>query len=224
MTFRDISKSNAEKDILRKDSQISAQERVLHVAEIEKLRNLNSELNKGLAKLHDDLKKSFDIADVLREDLDESRRQSSTAELTLREQTLELDRVKAQLVVQSSERDGLLALLDQQNGAMKMQARQTNEAFKMLHEKQVLLENFSKSSSVGMDEFAGLQADLQSLLDTDGTLLHSELVDSKKLTSMISVLRDRVQQGSVLRAQLEQERVSHKNELEIENLWVSKIN
>eukprot|EP01041_Mallomonas_annulata_P007890 gene7890-16153_t len=153
----------------------------------------------------------------LRTKIEEVTREARVQLLTA--QQLMDSRLKSEVDVLTTERDNLSALVRQQEQALNMQQQQAQTSMKMLYQRQAALADLEHRSvaSNGADELQHLQDMLHNVLSREGDVLQGEVADARRLTGMISALRDKLQSVNILHDNLAAER-SLRQDLEDQNM------
>ena len=191
---------------LRKISAAQLKENEQTLAEFDKLRAAYDEVNLRLTRCQEDMLRSGNINQSLQREINSIKYAYNTIEATMREQTLELDKQRVEIEVVSTERDSLLTNAQQHKSLIALQSQQTEEALKMQWQRQEALERVEKDAEFSVSQLMSIQDGLQKLFAREGTLIHSELVDAKKLTGMLTLVRDRMLEVNNIRLELERER------------------
>jgi len=224
----------------QQECQILQQEKEVVENEVLDLKNLmaekEEEADNKMSSLEDELRLAMDhvttavkerdrtnaeITSVLKEKADMAARE---VVLTQRIQELQLDvekannesKVKSELEIVKLQRDSLFEVIKQQEQALHMQQQQSEASLKMLHQRQAALDRYEQRSEGEHDELSHLQENLQQLLAQEGQTLYSELIDAKKLISVISSVREKVVECGVLKediARLEEEKEEVENRM-----------
>lgn len=202
----DLLATIAEIKELRKLSASQIKENEQTLAEFDKLRATYDEVNQRLTRCQDDMLRSGNINQSLQREINSIKYAYNTMEASFREQTLELDKQRVEIEALSSERDSLLTNAQQQKSMLALQSQQTEEALKMQWQRQETLERVEKDAEFSISQLMSIQDGLQKLFAREGTLIHSELVDAKKLTGMLTLVRDRMLEVNNIRLELERER------------------
>jgi hypothetical protein len=175
-------------------------------------------LKKGLVSarenFQEELRKSNEVSAKLTAEANQGKTSQLAAEKIAREMIRTVERTKSEVGALTLERDSLLGIIDRQEAAMKLQHQQSEASLKMLHQRQAALERVETDAANSMDELLRLQDGLEGMLTREGTALHSELLDAKRLTAIISTLRDRMNAATALNEELIKER-SMRMDLEI---------
>jgi len=165
-----------------------------------------AEMARAIDKLHGDLHKSKNAYQEITLELTASKTAQNSAEGSMREFKRQAERAKAELAVMAAERDSLKRMVETQESTLKLQYQQSEASLKMLQQRQTALERFETQNVVTVDELTRLQDGLQALLTNEGSALHSEIMDARKLTGMISSMRERMQEVASLQEELNIER------------------
>jgi chromosome segregation ATPase len=176
------------------------------IAEFEKLRNGCDELNSQLLKGQEDLSKANSLSQSLQREVNSLKFAYNTAEIALREQSMETERMKSELDNAMAERDRLLVTAEQQKSALAVQAKRSEDSLKSLWDRQETLERVEKDADYSLNQLVTVQEGLQSLLAQEGILMHSELLGVKKLVTVLSSVRDRLLEINTIRSELEAEK------------------
>jgi chromosome segregation ATPase len=176
------------------------------IAEFEKLRNGCDELNSQLLKGQEDLSKANSLSQSLQREVNSLKFAYNTAEIALREQSMETERMKTELDNAMAERDRLLVTAEQQKSALAVQAKRSEDSLKSLWDRQETLERVEKDADYSLNQLVTVQEGLQSLLAQEGILMHSELLGVKKLVTVLSSVRDRLLEINTIRSELEAEK------------------
>ena len=194
----------------------------IYIGEIEMLKTMYQKdvevLKKGLVNakenFQEELRKANEVSAKLSADVNEAKTSQLAAEKIAREMIRTIERIKSEVGALTLERDSLLGIIDRQEAAMKLQHQQSEASLKMLHQRQAALERVETDAANSMDELLRLQDGLEGMLTREGTALHSELLDAKRLTAIISTIRERMNDATKLNEELIKER-SMRMDLEI---------
>ena len=186
----------------------------IYIGEIETLKNMYQKdvevLKKGLVNAKDnfqeELRKADEFNAKLSAEANESKTSQLAAEKIAREMIRTIERMKSEVGALTLERDSLLGIIDRQEAAIKLQHQQSEASLKMLHQRQAALERVESDAATNMDELVRLQEGLEGMLTREGSALHSELLDAKRLTEIISTLRERMNESTILNEELVKER------------------
>jgi len=155
-----------------------------------------------LRSQNENVGKKFEAASVKVVRMDDLERQATTL-------TLQAEKTKADLAVLASEKESLVALLAQKDSLMQVQAQQSERAVRMLQLKINGLERAASFSAAlagappppaapqakySDDDYSHLQNRLSSLLNSEGQILRSELVDTHKLTGIVKEMAVKLQE------------------------------
>jgi hypothetical protein len=182
-----------------KEQELSSEER-------QRLQTVIDDLTSKLGRSQDDLGRSNNITQSLQRDLNSIKGGYNSLELLMRDQAIELERLKSEIISTKSERDSLLALSEHQRLALQTQSLRSEDSLKTLWERQESLERVEREASCTVDQLLNIQEGLQNLLAHEGTLVHSELLSAKKLTGMLAGIREKISETNSIRAELEHER------------------
>lgn len=163
-----------------------------------------------------------EITSVLKEKADMAAREVL---LTQRIQELQMEvekannesKVKSELEIVKLQRDSLFEIIKQQEQALHMQQQQSEASLKMLHQRQAALDRYEQRSEGEHDELSDLQQNLQNLLANEGQTLYSELIDAKKLISVVGTVKEKVLEVGLLKediARLEDEKHAQRSRIE----------
>lgn len=174
----------------------------------DKVRVLEDELRLALDHvtnaLHDRDKSNTEIKMILKEKHELSGKELL---LTSRIQDLQLEleraynesKIKSELDVVKLQRDSLFEIIKQQEASLQFQNSQHEASMKMLHQRQAALDRFEQRQEGGSDELSKLEVAMQQMLTREGQSLHMELLDAKKLTTVIAGAREKIQENHKLR-------------------------
>lgn len=222
----ELEKARADVVIVKQDkSSLKAEVdslKSIYIGEIEMLKTMYQKdvevLKKGLVSakenFQEELRKSNEVSAKLTAEANQAKTSQLAAEKIAREMIRTVERTKSEVGALTLERDSLLGIIDRQEAAMKLQHQQSEASLKMLHQRQAALERVETDAANSMDELLRLQDGLEGMLTREGTALHSELLDAKRLTAIISTLRDRMNAATALNEELIKER-SMRMDLEI---------
>lgn len=204
--------------------------------EIESLKGLLSEktdeYQKKIHSLEDEVKLSMEhVNSVIKE------RDRTNAEITLilkekaemasrevnltkriQELVLEVERahneskLKSELEIIKLQRDSLYEMIKQQENALSLQQKQSEVSLKMLHQRQAALDRYEQKYFNENDEINILQENLQKLLNSEGELLQSEVLDGKKLLQMVINIKEKINENNYLKDEIDKLE-SEKNEI-----------
>lgn len=206
------------------------QERELYQNEIDQLRDANVAFNESNGQLHTDIRLTEAAVQAARSEIAELQQMNALADASIVEKTRLLERLQAEHSVLVSERDSLASLCDHQAKSLKLQSQQSEASLKMLQQRQSALERIEKEATINLDDWDSLQegttifdalychhfkplyipvhSGLKGMLAQEGSLLHSELLDAKRLTGMIASMRERAQEAALLQEELVKERAA----------------
>jgi chromosome segregation ATPase len=206
VSCRDLTAATAEVKSVKKSEATARKAQETAIAEFEKLRNGCDELNSQLLKGQEDLSKANSLSQSLQREVNSLKFAYNTAEIALREQSMETERMKSELDNAMAERDRLLVTAEQQKSALAVQAKRSEDSLKSLWDRQETLERVEKDADYSLNQLVTVQEGLQSLLAQEGILMHSELLGVKKLVTVLSSVRDRLLEINTIRSELEAEK------------------
>jgi hypothetical protein len=128
------------------------------------------------------------------------------------ELTLLIGRLQTGLGALTGERDDLVRVVAQKDQLLGAQSQQVELTLRMMQQRQSALDmseqTASEIGSVGQqgEDFGRLHESLRELFASEGRVLHSELLDTKKLTAMVRDLREKMLQQESLQGLLDRER------------------
>ena len=99
-------------------------------------------------------------------------------------------RYKSDVQAITRDRDSLIALIDQQEIAMKLQNQQYESTLKVLQKRQEALDKLEEEAGFVEDELSRLQRKLTDFLQREGDNMVNETMDVKKFVMVISEVRD----------------------------------
>ena len=111
-------------------------------------------------------------------------------------------KVKSELEVVKLQRDSLYEIINQQEKQIQVQQQQAESSLKMLHQRQEALDRYEQKTGGDMDELMSLQNSLHKMLTNEGELLHSELIDARRMTEVISTVKGKVQEAKLLKEEV----------------------
>lgn len=107
----------------------------------------------------------------------------------------DFEKLLHELKAVSTERDSANSMLQQKDALLMLQSQQAEESIRLLKERQAALEELERNQ-VDVDEYNKLQESLNELFNREGHLLHSELIDAKRLTQLIRELKEKLAQSA----------------------------
>ncbi|RYH15093.1 hypothetical protein EON65_32360 [archaeon] len=141
----------------------------------------------------------------------------NTLEKEFKDFCASMENLKHEAEMMRSERDSLAAIVKQKDSLLWLQGQQSEMSIKMLQQRQAALDR-SDTHVISTEEWKRLTESLRDLFTQEGQVLHSELLDTKKLTQMIRDLREKMSLYDSLQQQVEGERLARK---ELENRLAS---
>jgi len=148
-----------------------------------------------------------DIATYTNEKAQMALRESA---LTERNQELQVNlekaqnesKLKSELEIVQLQRDSLYEIITQQEKQIQVQQQQAENSLKMLHQRQEALDRYEQRSGGDMDELVTLQNSLHKMLANEGELLQSELIDARKMTEVITTVKEQVYEAKVMKEEI----------------------
>ena len=111
-------------------------------------------------------------------------------------------KIKSDLEVVKLQRDSLYEIINQQEKQIQVQQQQSEASLKMLHQRQEALDRYEQKSGGDMDELVTLQNSLHKMLANEGELLQSELIDARKMTEVISSVKEKVVEAKLMQEEI----------------------
>eukprot|EP01034_Spumella_vulgaris_P021826 gene21826-27896_t len=124
-----------------------------------------------------------------------------------------IGRLQTGLGAVTSERDDLLRMVAQKDELLGAQSQQAESTIRILQQRQAVQDKSEQTASeaaaaVHNEDFGRLHESLRELFTSEGQVLHSELLDTKKLTAMIRNLREKMLLHQSLENLLQREKVT----------------
>jgi hypothetical protein len=111
-------------------------------------------------------------------------------------------KVKSELEIVKLQRDSLYEIINQQEKQIQVQQQQSESSLKMLHQRQEALDRYEQRTGGEMDELVSLQNSLHKMIANEGELLQSELIDARKMTEVISTVKERVLEAKEMKEEV----------------------
>lgn len=118
------------------------------------------------------------------------------------EKALNESKLKSELEIVQLQRDSLYEIITQQEKQIQVQQKQAENSLKMLHQRQEALDRYEQRTGGDMEELVTLQNSLHKMLANEGELLQSELIDARKMTEVISTVKERVYEAKVMKEEV----------------------
>lgn len=186
-----LQKEKHEKEALIKEIEVEKNKNIM-------IQSCEINLKNTINDLSNEIKVITELNRVNGLDLDNNKIKLISVEKENRELTRQISSI-------STERNALIAMIDQQDAAIKLQYNHFELSLEMLHQRQADLDKIEIDAGKNFDELLHLQKNLESLLVNESDTLQNELIDAKRLTGMISTARERMQATSILQDELDRE-------------------
>lgn len=129
---------------------------------------------------------------ALTNELDEFKLFKQNDDEIIHEQKLQIKQYLVDIEILQADRDSLKLLVEQQEIALRIQTEQADLSFKVLHDRQELLEKYEVKAVSSQEEFSRLQSLIQNVISKEGNEIQSELQEIKVLFESIALIREKL--------------------------------